>query len=50
MKRKIAIIAHGLANGGAERVASILANYFSKSGYNVLFIAAYSAKKEYKAT
>lgn len=48
MKRKIAIIAHGLANGGAERVASILANYFSKSGYNVLFIAAYSAKKEYK--
>lgn len=46
--KKIAIIAHGLSDGGAERVASILANYFAESGNSVLFVAAYSPEKEYK--
>lgn len=46
--KRIAIIAHGLSNGGAERVACILANYFAKEGYEVLFIAAYSPECEYK--
>lgn len=46
--KRITIISHGLSDGGAERVASILANYFAKSGNAVLFIAAYSPEKEYK--
>lgn len=45
--KKIAIVAQGLNNGGAERVASILANYMSKRGYETLFIAVYSEKREY---
>lgn len=45
--RKIAIIAHGLNNGGAEKVASILANYFDERGYDVLYIAVYNDKKDY---
>lgn len=45
--KRLAIIAQGLSNGGAERVASILANHFSEDGYPVLFIAAYSPDKEY---
>ncbi len=43
----IAIISPGLANGGAEKVASILTNYFSEKGYNVFFVAVYSEKREY---
>lgn len=46
--KKIAIVAHGLSGGGAERVASILANYFDDNGYEVLYIAAYSSKREYE--
>lgn len=46
--KKIAIVAHGLGGGGAERVASILANQFVADGYKVCFIAAYSPKKTYK--
>lgn len=45
--KKIAIVAQGLGDGGAEKVASILANYFITNGHSVLFIAAYSPKKEY---
>lgn len=48
MKDKIAIIAHGLSGGGAERVASIVANYFADLNYQVLFVAAYSEKREYE--
>ena len=46
--KRIAIIAHGLCDGGAERVASILANHFAEEGNQVLFIAVYSPEKEYK--
>lgn len=46
--KRIAIVSHGLSGGGAERVASILANYFDNMGYEVLYIAAYSPKKEYE--
>lgn len=45
---RIAIVAHGLANGGAERVASILANYLAGQKNDVLFIAMYSEKRDYE--
>lgn len=45
--KKIAVIAHGLSGGGAERVASIIANHFAENNYAVLFIAAYSREREY---
>lgn len=44
---KVAVIAHGLSDGGAERVASIVANYFAKIGHEVLYIAVYSPEREY---
>lgn len=45
--KRVVVIAHGLSGGGAERVASILANYFCNQGNKVLFIAAYSAERSY---
>ena len=45
---RIAIIAHGLSNGGAERVASLVANHYRKKGHDVLFVAAYSPAREYR--
>lgn len=45
--KKIAIVAHGLSNGGAERVAALLANKFYEIGYEVNFIAVYSNRREY---
>lgn len=39
--KKIVIIAHGLSDGGAERVASILANFCSRNGIDVTYICAY---------
>ena len=45
--RKIAVVAHGLSDGGAERVAALLANKFCEQGNDVLFIAAYSDQREY---
>ncbi|NLI20044.1 MAG: glycosyltransferase family 4 protein [Clostridiales bacterium] len=44
---KIAVIAHGLSSGGAERVAAILANRLAARGHEVLFLAAYSPEREY---
>ena len=44
---KIAIVAHGLSNGGAERVASLVANHYASKGHEVLFVAAYSPNREY---
>lgn len=44
---RIAIVAHGLAKGGAERVASLLANHFYGIGHTVLFVAVYSPEKGY---
>lgn len=46
-KIKIGFIAHGLCDGGAERVESILANHLVEQGYQVLFVAALSPKKQY---
>lgn len=45
--KRVAIVAHGLSDGGAERVAALLANHFAESGYSVHFIAAYSPAREY---
>lgn len=45
--KNVAIITNGLSGGGAERVASTLANCFDNKGYKVMFIAAYSPEKEY---
>lgn len=45
--KKIAVVSNGLSGGGAERVASIVANYFDNKGYSVLFVAAYSPDREY---
>ena len=44
---RVSIIAHGLSDGGAERVASIVANYLSKED-KVQFIAVYNNEKVYK--
>lgn len=46
--KRIAFVSQGLSSGGAERVASILANSFAKMGDKVLFIAAYSPEKIYE--
>lgn len=39
LKKRVAIISPGLSTGGAERVASLLANYLLEKGYAVTFIA-----------
>lgn len=39
--KKVVIVAHGLSDGGAERVASILANFFAKNNVKVTYICAY---------
>lgn len=44
---KIAVIAHGLSDGGAERVASLVANHYVQKGHAVMFIAAYSPSRVY---
>ena len=46
--KKVSIISQGLSNGGAERVASIIANYLSDKGYEVQYIAVYNSKKQYQ--
>lgn len=46
--KRIAILSFGLSGGGAERVASIVANSFAQSGHEVLFVAAYDKKREYE--
>jgi glycosyltransferase involved in cell wall biosynthesis len=43
----VVVIANGLNCGGAERVASLLANYLDEKGYEVSFIAVYSDVREY---
>ena len=44
---RIAIVAHGLSDGGAERVASLVANHYAQMGHDVLYIAAYSPERVY---
>jgi glycosyltransferase involved in cell wall biosynthesis len=46
-KSKIAIIAHGISNGGAERVAINLANYHCDE-FDVLYIAVFDGRKGYE--
>lgn len=45
---RIAIVAHGLSDGGAERVASLVANHYAQIGHDVLYIATYSPQREYQ--
>ena len=45
--KRIVIVAHGLAVGGAERAASILANYMCNHVGEVLYICAYRNEREY---
>ena len=45
--KRVSVVAQGLNDGGAERVASLLANYFANQGYQVQFIAAYNKEREY---
>jgi len=37
---RILLLSHNLTNGGAERVASLWANGFSKKGHNVFFVVS----------
>lgn len=46
--KKISMIAHGLSDGGAERVESILANFLVERGYDVQFIAALTGNRVYE--
>ncbi len=46
-KKRVVVIANGLNCGGAERVASLLANYLDEIEYEVSFIAVYSDVREY---
>lgn len=43
--KKVTIIVQGISNGGAERVASILANYLCKDGYIVDYISVYQSER-----
>ena len=45
---RIAIISHGLSDGGAERVASIVANHYAAQGHDVLYLAVLSPEREYQ--
>lgn len=45
--KKIAFLVGSLGGGGAERVASILVNNLCQRGIQILFIAAFSEKKDY---
>lgn len=45
--KRVAIVAHGLGDGGAERVASLLANHYDSLGMKVLFVAVYHDRREY---
>lgn len=47
MMKRIVIVAHGLAVGGAERAASILANYMANHVGEVMYICAYRNEREY---
>lgn len=43
----VAIIAHGLSNGGSERVAALVANHYAQKGHRVLFLAVLCSQREY---
>lgn len=46
MKKNIVIIVSAMNMGGAQRVVSILCNYWSKHGHNVTLISTFSGDKE----
>lgn len=45
MKKNIVIVVSAMNMGGAQRVVSILCNYWSQNGYNVSLIATFSREK-----
>ncbi len=47
MGKRIAVISHSAGNGGAERVATLVANNFVKEGHDVSFYAIHSDLREY---
>lgn len=47
MGKKIIIVTHSAANGGAERVSCTLANQFADHGYDVTLYAIHSDKRQY---
>ena len=46
MKKNIVIIVSAMNMGGAQRVVSILCNYWSQHGHNVTLISTFSGDKE----
>jgi len=44
---RVAIVAHGLSDGGAERVAAMVSNHYAQKGHKVLFVAVYSRERVY---
>lgn len=48
VKKKIVFVANRLGGGGAERVLTLLANYFVKKNYNVCILYYNSYEKQYK--
>ena len=44
--KKVAIIVHGLSGGGAERVASLLANYMVAHQIQILVVCAYNRMED----
>lgn len=47
MNKKIVIVSHSAGGGGAERVSTLVANYFVEKNYDVHFYAIHSDKREY---
>ena len=45
--KKIMFIAQGISDGGSEKVASILSNYFVNNGYAVKYVCFYNSNTEY---
>jgi glycosyltransferase involved in cell wall biosynthesis len=47
MQKKILFYINSLNRGGAERVFSVLANEFNKTGYKTVFVTSFKASLEY---
>ena len=44
MKKKLLFLVSSMEGGGAERVAAMLCNYWSKAGFDVTLMATYSKR------
>ena len=44
MKKKLLFLVSSMEGGGAERVAAMLCNYWSKTGFDVTLMATYSKR------